>query len=154
MDDIMQAPQPEEVQTPETPQRVTVCDIQFRSGSKIYYFDPDQLELKSGDHVIIDTARGGSLRLYGPPPPRLGFFVYLLGIIHAVRCLALHGRAGSLEAAEPTVTDTAAHVDSLNRRAVADVDPHVAGAKHDVTRLGLRGGLAAEGGLATGIVRD
>ena len=58
MDDIMQAPQPEEVQTPETPQRVTVCDIQFRSGSKIYYFDPDQLELKSGDHVIIDTARG------------------------------------------------------------------------------------------------
>lgn len=47
--------------TPETtvlPERVTVCDIQFRSGSKIYYFDPGPLQLKNGDHVIIDTARG------------------------------------------------------------------------------------------------
>ncbi len=37
---------------------VDVCDIQFRSGSKIYYFDPDGINVKPGDHVIIDTSRG------------------------------------------------------------------------------------------------
>ena len=37
---------------------VEVVDIQFRPGQKIYYFDPNGLELKTGDHVIIDTARG------------------------------------------------------------------------------------------------
>ena len=38
--------------------RVTVCDVQFRKGSKIYFFDPGSFTLKAGDHVIIDTARG------------------------------------------------------------------------------------------------
>ena len=56
------APAPELPAAP-TPQalptdRVPVCDIQFRPGSKIYFFDPGELELKNGDHVIIDTARG------------------------------------------------------------------------------------------------
>ena len=37
---------------------VQVVDIQFRPGQKVYYFDPAGLELKQGDHVIIDTARG------------------------------------------------------------------------------------------------
>ncbi len=37
---------------------VSVVDIQFRPGQKVYYFDPAGLELKAGDHVIIDTARG------------------------------------------------------------------------------------------------
>ena len=49
------AEQPEKVEMPE---KVTVVDIQFRSGNKIYFFDPGRLELKAGDHVIIDTARG------------------------------------------------------------------------------------------------
>ena len=35
-----------------------VCDIQFRPGQKVYFFDPSGLEIKAGDHVIIDTARG------------------------------------------------------------------------------------------------
>ena len=35
-----------------------VVDIQFRPGQKIYYFSPNGLSLKAGDHVIIDTARG------------------------------------------------------------------------------------------------
>ncbi len=38
--------------------QVTVVDIQFRPGQKVYYFDPAGLSLKMGDHVIIDTARG------------------------------------------------------------------------------------------------
>ena len=37
---------------------VRVVDIQFRPGQKVYYFDPAGLELRQGDHVIIDTARG------------------------------------------------------------------------------------------------
>ena len=36
----------------------TVVDVHFRNNAKIYYFDPDTLALKAGDHVIIDTARG------------------------------------------------------------------------------------------------
>ena len=37
---------------------VEVVDIQFRPGQKVYYFAPGGLRLRSGDHVIIDTARG------------------------------------------------------------------------------------------------
>ena len=37
---------------------VEVVDIQFRPGQKIYYFDPNGILCKTGDHVIIDTARG------------------------------------------------------------------------------------------------
>ncbi len=37
---------------------VEVVDIQFRPGQKVYYFAPAGLKLQSGDHVIIDTARG------------------------------------------------------------------------------------------------
>ncbi len=37
---------------------VQVVDIQFRPGQKIYYFDPNGITCKTGDHVIIDTARG------------------------------------------------------------------------------------------------
>ena len=38
--------------------QVEVVDIQFRPGQKIYFFDPDGIRLNTGDHVIIDTARG------------------------------------------------------------------------------------------------
>ena len=41
---------------PEGP--VTVCDVRFRNGSKTYYFDPNGVEPKPDDHVIIETARG------------------------------------------------------------------------------------------------
>ena len=37
---------------------LTVCDVRFRDGAKIYYFDPNGFTLKEGDHVIIDTVRG------------------------------------------------------------------------------------------------
>ena len=43
---------------PELPAEVQVVDIQFRPGQKIYYFDPAGVPCQSGDHVIIDTARG------------------------------------------------------------------------------------------------
>ena len=43
---------------PQTPGTVEVVDIQFRPGQKVYYFDPNGIDCKAGDHVIIDTARG------------------------------------------------------------------------------------------------
>lgn len=49
---------PAEEQEKSAVTTATVCDIQFRSGSKIYYFDPNGLTLKAGDHVVIDTSRG------------------------------------------------------------------------------------------------
>ena len=41
-----------------TKPQVRVVDIQFRPGQKVYFFDPGNLALSQGDHVIIDTARG------------------------------------------------------------------------------------------------
>ena len=43
---------------PQAPEQVQVVDIQFRPGQKVYFFDPAEHNLKAGDHVIIDTARG------------------------------------------------------------------------------------------------
>lgn len=37
---------------------ITVIGVRFRSGGKVYYFGPGQMEIKSGDHVIVETARG------------------------------------------------------------------------------------------------
>ena len=47
-----------EMMTNPEPKLVSVVDIQFRPGQKVYFFDPAGLELKAGDHVIMDTARG------------------------------------------------------------------------------------------------
>ena len=32
--------------------------VRFRTAGKIYYFDPTRFEIKKGDHVIVETARG------------------------------------------------------------------------------------------------
>ena len=36
----------------------TVIGVRFRDGGKTYYFDPNGLEIKEGDGVIVETARG------------------------------------------------------------------------------------------------
>ena len=36
----------------------TVVGVRFREVGKIYYFDPGELDIQVGDHVIVDTARG------------------------------------------------------------------------------------------------
>lgn len=35
-----------------------VVGIRFKKAGKIYYFDPDNMEMKRGDNVIVETARG------------------------------------------------------------------------------------------------
>ena len=54
-DDILTAP---EAVAPETAQAVEVVDVQFRPGQKVYFFDPAGNTYQTGDHLIIETARG------------------------------------------------------------------------------------------------
>ena len=37
---------------------ITVIGVRFKAAGKIYYFDPDILEVKKDDSVIVETARG------------------------------------------------------------------------------------------------
>lgn len=37
---------------------VKVIGVRFRTAGKIYFFDPGRLNIKKGDHVIVETARG------------------------------------------------------------------------------------------------
>ena len=48
----------EELNVTVPAETVEVVDIQFRPGQKVYFFDPDGVTYHTGDHVIIDTARG------------------------------------------------------------------------------------------------
>ena len=66
MEDMNLTPVEEEVieaaplveEAPQEPEYVEVVDVQFRPGQKVYYFDPDGMEINQYDHLIIDTARG------------------------------------------------------------------------------------------------
>ncbi|MCI6888282.1 MAG: stage 0 sporulation family protein [Lachnospiraceae bacterium] len=37
---------------------IKVIGVRFRNAGKIYYFSPGKLDIKNGDHVIVETARG------------------------------------------------------------------------------------------------
>ncbi|WP_416198891.1 MAG: Cell fate regulator YaaT, PSP1 superfamily (Controls sporulation, competence, biofilm development) [Sporanaerobacter sp.] len=37
---------------------IKVVGVRFKKAGKIYYFDPDELEINKGDCVIVETARG------------------------------------------------------------------------------------------------
>lgn len=37
---------------------VKVAGVRFKTAGKVYYFDPGDLEVKMGDNVIVETARG------------------------------------------------------------------------------------------------
>lgn len=37
---------------------ITVVGVRFKCAGKIYYFDPDDLDVNLDDHVIVETARG------------------------------------------------------------------------------------------------
>ena len=36
----------------------TVISVHFRSGCKTYFFDPGDVQVQTGDHVIVETAQG------------------------------------------------------------------------------------------------
>ena len=37
---------------------VKVIGVRFRTAGKVYFFDPGKFEIRQGDHVIVETARG------------------------------------------------------------------------------------------------
>ena len=37
---------------------IRVIGVRFRTAGKVYFFDPLQFDIKKGDHVIVETARG------------------------------------------------------------------------------------------------
>ncbi|MPM19996.1 hypothetical protein SDC9_66423 [bioreactor metagenome] len=37
---------------------VTVIGVRFKKAGKIYYFNPNELDIKKGDFVVVETARG------------------------------------------------------------------------------------------------
>ena len=37
---------------------IRVVGVRFRTAGKIYFFDPVRFEIKKGDNVIVETARG------------------------------------------------------------------------------------------------
>jgi len=37
---------------------IKVIGVRFRTAGKVYFFDPLAYEIKRGDHVIVETARG------------------------------------------------------------------------------------------------
>lgn len=37
---------------------VKVIGVRFKKAGKIYYFDPDQIEIEAGQNVVVETARG------------------------------------------------------------------------------------------------
>ena len=47
---------------------IKVVGVRFRTAGKIYYFDPKDLELPLGSHVIVETARGVDYGTVMVPP--------------------------------------------------------------------------------------
>ena len=37
---------------------VEVVGVRFRTAGKVYFFDQKKFDIKQGDHVIVETARG------------------------------------------------------------------------------------------------
>ena len=44
---------------------VKIIGVRFRNVGKIYYFNPKSFQMKPGDHVIVETARGCGIRHSG-----------------------------------------------------------------------------------------
>ena len=53
---------------------IKVIGVRFRQAGKVYFFDPMNMKIEKGQHVIVETARGveyGNVcLLYTSPSPR------------------------------------------------------------------------------------
>ncbi len=55
---VEEVPAEEAPTTDKSAETVVVCDVQFRNNSKIYYFAPGDLDVRTGNDVVIETSRG------------------------------------------------------------------------------------------------
>lgn len=51
---------------------IKIVGVRFRQAGKIYYFDPADMELETGYHVIVETARGVEYGTVMIPPKEVG----------------------------------------------------------------------------------
>ncbi len=49
----------------------TIVGVRFRTGGKVYYFEPGDLKIGRGTHVIVETARGVEFGTAVAPPQEL-----------------------------------------------------------------------------------
>lgn len=47
---------------------IKIVGVRFRNAGKIYYFDPTDMEMETGTHVIVETARGVEFGVVMIPP--------------------------------------------------------------------------------------
>lgn len=47
---------------------IKIVGVRFRNAGKIYYFDPDDMDMETGTHVIVETARGVEFGVVMIPP--------------------------------------------------------------------------------------
>lgn len=47
---------------------IKIVGVRFRNAGKIYYFDPEDMDLETGTHVIVETARGIEYGIVMIPP--------------------------------------------------------------------------------------
>ena len=47
---------------------IKIVGVRFRNAGKIYYFDPADMEMETGTHVIVETARGVEFGVVMIPP--------------------------------------------------------------------------------------
>ena len=54
---------------------IKIVGVRFRKAGKIYYFDPAGMEIETGTHVIVETARGIEFFVVGRIARGLAFSV-------------------------------------------------------------------------------
>ena len=43
---------------------INVIGVRFRPAGKVYFFDPAGMDIKTGDHVIVETAAALNLAMW------------------------------------------------------------------------------------------
>ena len=66
-------------------EKFTVVGVRFKDAGKIYYFDPEQLELSAGSPVIVETVRGVEFGRIVVPPKEVNVDEVVLPLKKVVR---------------------------------------------------------------------
>ena len=70
----------------------TVIGVRFKDGGKMYYFDPGEFDVKEGDGVIVETARGTEFGDVVAPPQQLEEEKIIAPLKSVVRIATPHDR--------------------------------------------------------------
>lgn len=91
-----------------------IVGVRFKTAGKIYYFDPTDIELQVGDHVIVETTRGPEVGRIATSPREAAVSDVVRPLKPVVRM------------AEAEEIDHAARSEAKERKAVSDASQMVA----------------------------